>query len=231
MKKSKFWIITLLIISLTGCTGINKNEVYSENNNITVDIESSIKEEKETNEIDMEEENHEFENITFPGLDFSEVTYLESETERDEKIEEAFSQFYDLERGRDRVSYYYNKIDLNGDGNDEIFVFLVGPAVSGSGGGSAIILQSDGDKYKVISNFTLVNTPVIVSEDKSSDWNNLIMYVRGGGVESFYSEMKHDGKKYPLNPSVQPKIEEGTKIKGTAIIANTKTQNFGIEFK
>lgn len=232
MKRSIFWAAALLIISLTGCTGAAKKEANSEVNQSKITTENSVKEEKKsTDQAAKKDELDNLEKITFPGLDFSEVTYLASDSEKDAKIEEVFTEFYGLERGVDKVRYYYNRIDLNGDGNPETFVYLVGPAVSGSGGSSALILESDGDEYKVFSNFTLVRTPVIVSENKSNGWNDLIMYVSGGGAKPLYHEMKFDGEKYPLNPSVQPIVEEGTKIKGTAIIADDMMKNFGIEFK
>lgn len=56
------------------------------------------------------------------------------------------------------------------------------------------------------------------------------MNVRGGGIEEFFSELKFDGKQYPLNPSDQPKVKEGTKLKGVAIISDDTIENQGIEF-
>ena len=44
------------------------------------------------------------------------------------------------------------------------------------------------------------------------------MYVSGGGIESFFSQIKYDGTTYPSNPSIQPKIIPGTKLEGIAII-------------
>lgn len=56
------------------------------------------------------------------------------------------------------------------------------------------------------------------------------MYVSGGGIESFLAELKYTATGYPSNPSVQPKLKSGTKVRGVAIIADDITTNPGIEF-
>ena len=55
------------------------------------------------------------------------------------------------------------------------------------------------------------------------------MYVSGGGIESFFAQIKYDGTTYPSNPSIQPKIMPGTKLEGIGIIADDITKNSGIE--
>ena len=44
------------------------------------------------------------------------------------------------------TNYFYNYIDLNDDGKDEIFVMVTGPYTSGSGGSSALLLSENGGK-------------------------------------------------------------------------------------
>lgn len=57
------------------------------------------------------------------------------------------------------------------------------------------------------------------------------MYVSGGGIKTFYAQIKYDDKKYSTNPSVQPKVKSGTVINGTAIIANDTSKNFGLQLQ
>jgi len=130
-------------------------------------------------------------------LDLSKVTYMNSETQPDPKLEEAFSKVYDLEKGKDQITYYYNRIDLNDDQVPETFVFLVGPYVCGTGGCSGLIFTQD---YDLISKFSLVRNPIIIRNKKTNGWKNIVMYVAGGGMEPSYKELKFNGNAYPLNP-------------------------------
>lgn len=206
-----------LVAVLGGCKG----------GDVANQPEQQSQPEQESNETETNQ-LYQFENTD--GIDFSQVNYVPSETEKDQKLEDAFAEVYDLKHGEDQVRYYYNRIDLDGDDQPETFVYLVGPAVCGSGGCSALIFKSQDDDYELVSRFTLVRNPVIVSQNKTNGWNDMIMQVSGGGVESFFAQIKYDGEKYPLNPSVQPKVEPNTKVAGTAIIADNISKNMGIDF-
>lgn len=165
------------------------------------------------------------------GIDFSKVNYLSSETKRDILLEKALIKEFNLEQDLDNIKYYYNKVDLNDDGTYEIFAFLVGPYVCGTGGCSAVIFKQDDGEYKVLSQFSLVRNPIIISNKKTNGYSDIIMNVSGGGIESFFAELKYDGTTYPSNPSVQPKIKPGTKVEGVAIIVDDISKNPGIELK
>jgi hypothetical protein len=211
MKKSKkiLPLIIILGVCIVGFTRPIENKA------------TTIKANKDSRILKFENENN---------IDFSSIEYVKSETKKDEKLEDAFAKVYDLKRGVDEIRYYYNHIDLNGDGKEETFVLLVGPSVCGTGGCSALVFSTEDDNYKLVSQFTLVNNPIIVSENKTNGWNNLIMQVSGGGIKSFYAEMKFEDDKYPLNPSMQPSVKSGTKVKGTAIISDDISENPGIKF-
>jgi len=161
------------------------------------------------------------------GIDFSSIEYISSETKKDIHIEKALVKAFDLEQDEGNVRYYYNKVDLNEDGNPEVFVYLVGSYVCGTGGCSAAIFKKENGEYILLSKFTLVNNPVIISNRKTNGYRDIIMYVSGGGIESFFAWIKYDGMTYPSNPSIQPKVMAGTKLEGIAIIADdiTKAQS------
>lgn len=162
-------------------------------------------------------------------IDLDSIRYIYSETERDMKLEKALVKVFDLKQDENKVRYYYNKVDLNEDGNPEIFAYLVGLPVCGTGGCSAAIFKQENEKYTLLSRFTLVNNPVIISNSKTKGYKDIIMHVSGGGIESFFAWIKYDGTTYPINPSVQPKVMPGTKVNGMAIIADDITKNPGIE--
>jgi len=86
--------------------------------------------------------------------------------------------------------------DLNGDGNKEIIVGLSGPYFCGSGGCSVMLLTGKGD---AITYFSVTNYPVVISNTKTNNWNDLILMSSGK-----YHLLKFNGKTYPSNPSVTP---------------------------
>ncbi|MEG1254637.1 hypothetical protein [Clostridium sp.] len=165
------------------------------------------------------------------GIDFSSIEYICSETEKDMILEKELVKVFDLEQDEDNVRYYYNKVDLNEDGNPEIFAYIIGSPVCGTGGCSAAIFKHTNEEYTLLSKFTLVNNPVIINNSKTKGYKDIIMYVSGGGIESFFAWIKYDGTTYSSNPSIQPKVKPGTKLQGAAIIADDISKNPGIELK
>ncbi|MBO9128803.1 hypothetical protein [Bacillus sp. 165] len=164
------------------------------------------------------------------NIDLSNVQKMYSETVKDVQLEKAFAKMYGLQKGVDKIRYYYNRIDLDGDGAPEVFVYLVGPLVCGTGGCSAAIFKTVGEDYQLISEFTLVRNPIIISDHKTNGFHDIIMYVSGGGIKPFYAKMKYTNKSYPLNPSIQPRVKSGTKVNGIAIIADDILTNQGVQF-
>ncbi|MGM0840526.1 MAG: hypothetical protein ACQEWE_07365 [Bacillota bacterium] len=162
-------------------------------------------------------------------VDLSEVTYVQSETIPDPMLEDAFSKAFDVKRGKDNIQYYYNHIDLNDDQQPETFVYLVGLPVCGSGGCSVALFTKDNNKYELLTTFSLVRSPIIIQNDKTNKWKNIIMYVSGGGMQGGYKILRFDGHTYPSNPSVQPDVQPG-RIKGLGIINNDISTKEGIPF-
>lgn len=179
-----------------------------------------------------EETNKDDELIKFESdiIDFSKVEYKSSETEKDLDLEVAIKNHLNFQQDEDEdLVYFYNNIDLNGDNKEEAFVYLIGNLVSGSGGSTALII--DRENYDVISEFTLVRNPIIISESKTNGWNDIIMQVSGGGSKTGFVEMKFNGEHYPSNPSTEPNLEEGSVVEGVAIISNPASIENGIELK
>lgn len=96
----------------------------------------------------------------------------------------------------DRKFQFY-KIDLNGDGNNEIFVRFMSPYFCGSGGCTFLLL----DKYgEVITRFSVTRAPIFVEPSKVNGWSLLL--VKDSGV---FKELTFQDGTYPSNPSVLPK--------------------------
>lgn len=90
--------------------------------------------------------------------------------------------------------FLYDQVDLNGDGNLEIFVGMTGTYFCGSGGCTIYLLSNQGD---VITRFTVVDYPIYIDQESTNAWKNLIMY---SGREN--RRVIFDGQTYPSNPSV-----------------------------
>lgn len=105
-----------------------------------------------------------------------------SETEPDRMIRDAVAEYFEIPREEwEDVRYYYNFTDLDDDGTDEIFALAVGSYVSGSGGSSALILKNDGT---VVQSLTTVNAPVVVSDEMTNGYHNLVVERCGGGADT-----------------------------------------------
>ncbi|SEJ38275.1 hypothetical protein SAMN05216327_109152 [Dyadobacter sp. SG02] len=96
--------------------------------------------------------------------------------------------------------FVYYGTDLNGDGKRELLVGFTGMNWCGSGGCTALLLSSEG---KLITHFTVVKFPFTILDQKTNGWKDLTVY--SGGADRL---LKFDGKGYPKNPSVAPKLAE-----------------------
>lgn len=163
------------------------------------------------------------------------VRYIPSEASPDPEIEKAIIQALGNEAagGMDQeIRYYYNRVDLNGDGNFEAIVHLVGPSICGTGGCNTLILQPARNGYRVVSTIELTRTPIIVSQQRTRGWSDLIVYVSGGGIQhGYYVALRFDGRTYPDNPTVQPALGARARITGKAYISDEVSPKSGIALR
>jgi len=92
--------------------------------------------------------------------------------------------------------YIYSRVDLNGDGRDEVLAYLLGSIFCGTGGCNLMLFTPTGDGYSLVNNFPISRTPVIVSAEKTNGWNNLVRPESGGGAETSYVTHTFDGDHY-----------------------------------
>ncbi len=157
------------------------------------------------------------------GVDLRSVQVLAAETAANPALEAAILEVYPdaVNRGEGAPTrYQYNRVDLNEDGRAETLVYLSGPTACGTGGCTALILESEGDRYRLVTQLSLVRPPVIVSEDKTWGWRNLILYVSGGGARPSYRQLRFNGSTYPSNPSIQPELAIPSTVRGTAYLGD-----------
>lgn len=126
------------------------------------------------------------------------------QTEPDKAIEAAIlkaSPSYtkaavDLEGGTGRGRYVYGRVDLNGDGRDEVFAYLLGSIFCGTGGCNLQLFTDAPDGYRLVNDFPISRLPVIVSSQQSGGWSDLYRLEFGGGAPASYVRHTFDGTRY-----------------------------------
>jgi len=117
------------------------------------------------------------------------------------------------------VRYFLKWFDLNGDGEPEAIVYVVGPRVCGSGGCDTHIFDRREGGYKLVSTISLTRPLIISSQRRAHGWNNLIVFVSGGGIlPGYYVELQFDGITYPENPTVEPAKSVKGQPRGVTLI-------------
>lgn len=144
-----------------------------------------------------------------------------AESERNVQLEKTIIDYFQIPvEYLGQTKYYYNYVDLNGDGYDEIFTVVIGPYTSGTGGDTALhIIISPTGEMNVNQKFTLIQIPVIISDKVTNGCKEIIAMKSGGGAESKYVVLTaSDGQYTSVNEGIVINGLEG--VSGKAIISN-----------
>lgn len=101
-----------------------------------------------------------------------------------------------VETGVGKARYIYGRVDLNGDGRDELLAYPLGSIFCGTGGCNLMLFGDAAGGHRLINNFPISRLPVIVSPEKTNGWNDLIRPESGGGAPPSYVVHAYDGKSY-----------------------------------
>ncbi len=157
---------------------------------------------------------------------------IDPETSRDPQLETAiFSAIYGDRTAEesDDVRYYYNRVDLNGDEKPEVLVFVFGRDMCGTGGCGALVFRSRGQKYELVTDISLARNPIIVSQQKTRGWNDLVLFVAGGGIiPGYYAVLRFNGRSYPENPTTELAQPLTESVKGEAYLNGSYSPSVGI---
>lgn len=174
---------------------------------------------------------------TNDAIDFSAINYVPSISVPDKNLEKAIlkeifkNDSYDSKTDG-ALHYYYQKIDLNGDSKDEVLAYVYGTMVSGTGGDSLYIFEENEGNYTIKTSISTVRKPILISNIKTNDWNDMVIPVYGGGIKGFYSDIKYDNDNYPTSPSVEDELNDRFPIgQATAVFPELWEIDKGIEIK
>ncbi len=146
-----------------------------------------------------------------------------SETKANPALAKAIIDYYKIPKeNQEKTKYYYNYVDLNGDGTQEILAVVMGPDTSGTGGDSMVWVLPNAN-MTVAQSFTLVRMPVLVTKDATNGQKygarGLIVERSGGGAPSELVELTSTDGEY-TNVSSAKVLKNTDGITGTAILCN-----------
>ncbi len=99
--------------------------------------------------------------------------------------------------GKSDRKFQFHQIDLNGDGDKEIFVRFLTAYFCGTGGCTFLLLDKEGNR---LTRFSVTRAPIYAEKKKVNGW--AILLVKDRGV---FKELKYENGTYPANPSVVAK--------------------------
>lgn len=138
-----------------------------------------------------------------------EITIQESEDDNDElvaRVKEFITTQYLTEAdlraiSEDQRQFQIHQIDLNNDGEKEIFVNFTSSYFCGTGGCSLLLLN---DQIEPITKFTVTRTPLYVEKSLENDWRTIFTQSEGK-----WRKLVYKGGSYPSNSSVVDISSEG----------------------
>ncbi|MGR5063346.1 hypothetical protein [Photobacterium sp. DNB22_13_2] len=104
-----------------------------------------------------------------------------------------------LSLAQDNIRYLKGSADLNRDGFAEHFILIQDSYFCGTGGCTAVIFDNKGN---ILSQMSVVKTPVLLVESSSNGWQDFMVWSNGA-----FRLMKNNGVSYPSNPSLEPSID------------------------
>lgn len=155
--------------------------------------------------------------------DINAPTIIEIYAEETEYLElaEFLAEYYQIpEEYQNETRYYYNYVDFNDDGTEEIFAVVIGAYTEVSFGDPAMILSREGEVFSVIESFEGIHTPVIISDNLTNGWHDIIYQEYGPGIEYGFRICRYDPDERSYQTELSELWEEMKPIGGIQILSN-----------
>ncbi|MCU0621471.1 MAG: hypothetical protein MUC69_08220, partial [Gemmatimonadales bacterium] len=98
--------------------------------------------------------------------------------------------------GSATARYVYSRVELNGDGRNEVIVSPMGSVFCGTGGCNLLVLTPGTTGYDVVANIPTSRPPILIAEERSHDWHDLVRLQSGGGAPAAFVRHRFDGTAY-----------------------------------
>ncbi len=136
-------------------------------------------------------------------------------------LAEFLTAYYQVpEEERAETRYYYNYVDLNEDGEEEIVVVVVGEYTRVSFGDPALLLATDGESFSVLDSFEGLRTPILICEDCTDGWHDIVYQEYGLGAEDGYRHLRYDGEEKRYLTKEGELLEDMEGLAGVRIISD-----------
>ncbi len=68
-----------------------------------------------------------------------------------------------------------------------------------------MVFAREGEALRLVTEIAITRPPIVAAVAKTHGWNDVIVFVSGGGIIPGYpARLRFDGKTYPDNPTVEP---------------------------
>lgn len=213
MKKYRYTL--LLLMSVTAlAAGCGKEKAGAEKTEPETEAGAEMEPEQESEQ----------EELFIPAEEAEKVPTVVTEYAAEEEYPELaqfLADYYEIpEEYQYETRYYYNFVDLNEDGKDEIFAVVIGEYTKGENGDPALLLaQGDDASFTVLDVFAEIRTPVTISENRTNGWHDIILDVYGKGVEDGYL-ICHYNTESGYQTEMNEFVKELEPMSGTQILSN-----------
>jgi hypothetical protein len=140
----------------------------------------------------------------------------------DEALRAAMQSFIN-ESGAPAFSLYdFERVDLNGDGRRDALALFKNPYGYWCGlyGCTMLVLKASDTDFKIVNAVQPVRGPLIVSDQSTNGWKNIIVRVSGRWTETKDVALTFDGNGYPVSPPELPAYLAYAGEKNTRIFMN-----------
>jgi hypothetical protein len=127
---------------------------------------------------------------------------------REDQVRAFLTSYVESEGMRASETRYADAfIDLNGDGVEEVIVYLAGQDWCGTGGCTTLVLMRAGDSYVLVGRIPATRPPIRVLRERTHGWRTLTAWISGATFKAYETKYPFDGKRYSIG---------GRRIVGTA---------------
>lgn len=136
------------------------------------------------------------------------------------KLAEFLAAYYQIpEEYQSETRYYYNYVDLDEDGTDEIFAVVIGEYTEVPFGDPAVILTMEEGEFLVLESFEGIHTPVTISEEMTNGWHDIIYQEYGRGTKTGFCICRYQ-KEGGYQTELSEVVDELEAVGGTQILSN-----------
>lgn len=151
------------------------------------------------------------------------------ETTPDRALEQAIlAQFSEQDQRSQTFRYVYNRADLNGDNDPEVFAYLEDSSFCQGQRCPLLVFSPQVSGYQLLTKLPLVSPPVIVSDSKTWGWRDVILSTENDAGEPQYRRLRYTGQQYPQSLSSAETVGS-RRITGTALLSDRNVERPEVE--